>query len=50
MSTTDLAASVKQARELGGKVLNGPMDVPRGQVAQCLDHQGTAFALHYIDV
>ena len=31
----------------GGQVLNGPMDVPGGdRVAQCMDPQGAAFALH----
>jgi predicted enzyme related to lactoylglutathione lyase len=33
--------------ELGGQVLNGPMDVPGGdRVAVCLDRQGAAFAIH----
>ena len=33
--------------ELGGHVLNGPMDVPDGdRIAQCLDPQGAAFAIH----
>ena len=33
--------------ELGGQVFNGPMDAPDGnRVAQCLDPQGAAFALH----
>ena len=32
---------------LGGRVLNGPMDVPGGdRVAQCMDPQGAAFAVH----
>jgi hypothetical protein len=32
---------------LGGRVLNGPQEVPGGDiVAQCLDSQGAAFALH----
>jgi predicted enzyme related to lactoylglutathione lyase len=31
----------------GGTVLNGPMDVPGGdRIAQCLDPQGIAFAVH----
>jgi predicted enzyme related to lactoylglutathione lyase len=31
----------------GGQVLNGPMDIPGGdRIAQCLDPQGAAFALH----
>jgi predicted enzyme related to lactoylglutathione lyase len=37
----------KRVKELGGKVLNGPMDIPGGgRIAQCLDPQGAAFALH----
>lgn len=45
----DLDASIEQVKELGGQVLNGPMDVPGGsgdRVAQCMDPQGAAFALH----
>ncbi len=31
----------------GGQVLNGPMEIPGGdRIAQCLDPQGAAFALH----
>lgn len=31
----------------GGKILNGPMPVPGGDmIAQCLDPQGAAFAIH----
>ena len=31
----------------GGKVLNGPMEVPGGdRIAQCMDPQGAAFAVH----
>ena len=38
---------VGQVKELGGQVLNGPMDVPGGdRVAQCMDPQGAAFAIH----
>ena len=34
-------------KELGGQVLNGPMDVPGGdRIAQCLDPQGAAFAIY----
>jgi predicted enzyme related to lactoylglutathione lyase len=40
----DSAATVVQ--RLGGKVTNGPMDIPGGRIAQCLDPQGAAFALH----
>jgi predicted enzyme related to lactoylglutathione lyase len=40
----DSAATVVQ--RLGGKVMNGPMDIPGGRIAQCMDPQGAAFALH----
>jgi len=30
----------------GGKILNGPMDIPGGRIAQCMDPQGGAFAVH----
>jgi predicted enzyme related to lactoylglutathione lyase len=34
-------------KELGGTVMNGPMEVPGGDwIAQCMDPQGAAFALH----
>ena len=47
----DVAAGVKKVEELGGVVLNGPMEVPGGShIAQCLDPQGAAFALHSHDV
>lgn len=36
-----------RVRELGGTVFNGPMEVPGGDwVAQCVDPQGAAVALH----
>ena len=39
--------AVERVKALGGQVLNGPMDVPGGdRVAQCLDPQGAAFAVH----
>jgi predicted enzyme related to lactoylglutathione lyase len=41
-----VAALVKQH---GGTVLNGPMEVPGGDwIAQCLDPQGAAFAIHQV--
>jgi predicted enzyme related to lactoylglutathione lyase len=44
---SDLDATVAKVAEHGGQVLNGPMEVPGGdRVAQCLDPQGAAFALH----
>jgi predicted enzyme related to lactoylglutathione lyase len=43
--SADLAA--ERAAAEGGRVLNGPMDVPGGgRIAQCLDPQGGMFALH----
>lgn len=43
----DLDAAVEAVRSGGGQVLNGPMEVPGGgRVAQCMDAQGAAFALH----
>jgi len=33
----------------GGQVLNGPMEVPGGdEIAQCMDPQGAAFAVHSV--
>lgn len=43
----DLDAAVTRVKELGGQILNGPMEVPGGdRIAQCMDPQGGAFALH----
>lgn len=43
----DLEAACARVTAGGGKILNGPMEVPGGEkVAQCLDAQGAAFALH----
>lgn len=43
----DLDAAVKRATDKGGKLLNGPMDVPGGdRIAQLIDPQGAMFALH----
>ncbi|MGQ0704187.1 MAG: VOC family protein [Gemmatimonadales bacterium] len=44
----DLDAAMAATKANGGKILNGPMDVPGGRIAQCLDLQGAAFALHWI--
>ncbi|MDQ3387969.1 MAG: hypothetical protein M3483_00545 [Gemmatimonadota bacterium] len=42
-----LRAIYQGCREQGGQVLNGPMEVPGGGwIAQCLDPQGSAFAVH----
>jgi predicted enzyme related to lactoylglutathione lyase len=43
----DITAAVERVKAAGGTVLNGPMEVPGGdQIAQCMDPQGAAFALH----
>ena len=43
----DVNATVPRVKEQGGQVLNGPMEVPGGDlIAQCLDPQGAAFAIH----
>jgi predicted enzyme related to lactoylglutathione lyase len=45
VDNVDEAAS--QVESLGGKVLNGPMEVPGGdRIVQCMDPQGGMFALH----
>ncbi len=47
VSTGDLDAAIGRATRKGGKVMNGPMDVPGGgRIAQLMDPQGAAFALH----
>lgn len=46
-SSADAAEAVTAA---GGQVLNGPMEVPGGDmIAQCMDPQGAAFAVHSIE-
>lgn len=43
----DSPALVKTIEQLGGKVINGPMEVPGGDwIVQGLDPQGAMFALH----
>ena len=43
----DLDAAIERAKAKGGRVLNGPMEVPGGaRIAQLTDPQGAAFALH----
>ena len=47
VSVDNVDSRVDTVKQLGGQVLNGPMDVPGGdRVAQCMDPQGAAFALH----
>jgi len=41
--------TAERVKELGGQVLNGPMEVPGGGlIAQCLDPQGALFAIHSV--
>ena len=43
----DVDQAAERIKELGGKVLNGPMEVPDGaRIAQCMDPQGAVFAIH----
>jgi predicted enzyme related to lactoylglutathione lyase len=36
-----------EVQRLGGTVMNGPMEVPGGDwIAQCMDPQGAALAVH----
>jgi len=43
----DVTTAAEKVKELGGKVLSGPMEVPGGDlIAQCSDPQGAMFALH----
>jgi uncharacterized protein len=46
IEVADVTQSAKLITELGGKILNGPMDVPGGQILMAVDPQGAAFALH----
>ena len=47
ISVDDVNASVEKVKALGGQVINGPMEVPGGDlIAQCFDPQGAFFALH----
>jgi predicted enzyme related to lactoylglutathione lyase len=47
--TSDLDGAVARATKKGAKLLNGPMEVPGGsRIAQLIDPQGAAFALHQI--
>ena len=44
----NLDEAIEKTKAGGGKILNGPMDVPGGRIAQCMDPQGAAFAMHWI--
>jgi predicted enzyme related to lactoylglutathione lyase len=42
----DLESAIGRAKSNGARLVNGPMDVPGGRVAQLTDPQGVFFALH----
>jgi predicted enzyme related to lactoylglutathione lyase len=45
--TPDIDSAIGRATKNGATVMNGPMDVPGGgRIAQLMDPQGAAFALH----
>jgi uncharacterized protein len=45
-SVGDIGAAARRVKAGGGRVLEGPIDLPRGnRVARCLDPQGAMFAL-----
>jgi len=47
VASADRAAT--EVTRLGGRVLNGPMEVPGGdRIAQCMDPQGAVFAVHSV--
>ncbi len=47
VKVADLDAALARVTKDGGQVMHGPMEVPGGsRVAQCVDPQGAAFALH----
>ena len=47
MVVEDIEDAVRRVRENGGQILNGPMEVPGGDlVAQAADAQGATFGLH----
>jgi predicted enzyme related to lactoylglutathione lyase len=47
VEVADLGAAIERAKSNGAKLLHGPQEVPGGaHIAQLLDPQGAAFALH----
>ena len=45
----DVNVAVETVKELGGKILHGPMEVPGGDfIASCQDPQGAYFAVHAV--
>ncbi len=49
VEVSGLDAALACATRMGAKLMNGPMEVPGGaRIAQLMDPQGVAFALHAI--
>jgi predicted enzyme related to lactoylglutathione lyase len=49
VTVDDVDATAPRVSDLGGQVLVGPMEVPGGdRIAQCMDPQGAAFAIHSV--
>lgn len=47
VNVADIDSALERVKAGGGEVVYGPVEVPGGdQVAQCMDPQGAAFALH----
>lgn len=47
VNVKDVDEAAKLISQKGGKVLNGPMDIPGGdRIAQCMDPQGAVFAIY----
>lgn len=45
----DVHAGAKKVERLGGKIVNGPLQIPDGDwIVICLDPQGAAFAIHHL--
>ncbi len=46
VTVRDADAAVAAIQATGGRVLNGPIDIEGGRIAQCMDPQGAAFAVY----
>ncbi len=47
ITVADLEVAVEQLKAAGGRVMNGPMEVPGGdRIVHCMDPRGAAIALH----
>jgi uncharacterized protein len=45
-STPDLDAALERSKKKDAKLLMGPMDIPEGRIANLMDPQGAAYAIH----